>query len=207
MVQPDPDPGERLSHHRPDACALQGLYDPEMVCHAVVRPLDVEGIKKPTVVGISAGGGVAQMLLLLVPKRIDHVILPHCGVLRKSGAADRRTRWMLSLIRLLPLAVLRRILKRMTTGDVPAPSQWAAFHEAFMNGHPILELKPAHVKQRRERRKGELELPPAQTSTMLYRQPVQRCGLPVHPSSAAAASGSDATAAAQTALSRQEVVI
>jgi len=116
----------------PDAYALQGVFDIEVVCRALVSSLDAEGIERATVVGVSAGGAVAQVLLQMAPERVERVVFSHCGVLRQSNEADRRTRWMLGLVNLLPLAVIRRVLKSMTSGDLPASSEWAAFHEAYM---------------------------------------------------------------------------
>jgi len=116
----------------PDAYALQGVFDVEAVCRALVSSLDAEGIQQASVVGLSAGGGVAQALLQMVPERIDRVVFSHCGILRQSSGADRRTRALLWLVRVLPLAIIRRVLKRMTTGDIPSSSQWAACHEAYI---------------------------------------------------------------------------
>ena len=47
----------------PDAYALQGIFDLERVCRTILESLDAEGIERATVVGLSAGGGVAQGLL------------------------------------------------------------------------------------------------------------------------------------------------
>lgn len=116
----------------PDAYALQDVFDIDAVCEALVRSLDAEGIDRATVIGISAGGGVAQYLLQTRPQRVEHAVLSHCGVLEHSAEAERKTRRILWLVRLLPLFVIRHVLKNMTTGEIPSSSQWIAFHEAYM---------------------------------------------------------------------------
>jgi len=101
----------------PDAYTLPDVVDLDMVCDLLVRSLDAEGIERATVVGISAGGGVAQGLLQRHPERVEHVVLSHCDVLEHSAEGERTTRRILWLVRLLPMIVIRRVLKRMTAGD------------------------------------------------------------------------------------------
>jgi len=116
----------------PDAYALQGLFDLDAVCDALVQTLDAEGIERATVIGLSAGGGVAQILLQTHPDRVEHTVFSHCGVLEHSPEAESRTRRVLSLVRILPLFLIQRMLKRMTTGEPPSSSHWIAFHEAYI---------------------------------------------------------------------------
>jgi len=116
----------------PDAYALQGVFDLDTVCDALVKSLDAVGIERATVIGLSAGGGVAQVLLQRHPKRVEHVVFSHCGVLEHSAEPERRARRALWLVSVLPPFVVRRVLRRMTTGDIPASSRWIAFHEAYM---------------------------------------------------------------------------
>ena len=75
----------------PDAYALQGLFDLDAVCDALVQSLDAEGIERATVIGLSAGGGVAQLLLQTHPERVEHAVFSHCGVLEPSADAEKRT--------------------------------------------------------------------------------------------------------------------
>lgn len=117
----------------PDASALQGLFDLEAIYDALVQNLDAEGIERATVIGISAGGGVAQLLLQMHPERIEHAVFSQCGVLEHSAEAEKQTRRILWLVRLLPLFAIRRVLKKTTTGETPPSSQWIAFHEAYMH--------------------------------------------------------------------------
>lgn len=128
----------------PDAFALQGLFDLEVVCDVLAQSLDAEGIEGATVIGLSAGGGVAQALLQRYPDRVDHVVFSHCGVLEHSAEAERQSRRILMLVRLLPLFVIRSVLKRMTTGRVPASSEWVVFHEAYVK-EAILDVDRATV--------------------------------------------------------------
>jgi lipase len=116
----------------PDAYALQGLFDLDAVCEALVRSLDAEGIDRATVIGISAGGGVAQVLLQTYPQRVEHAVFSHCGVLEHSPERDTQTKRIIWLARILPMFVIRRLLKRATTGETPPSSRWIAFHEAHM---------------------------------------------------------------------------
>lgn len=116
----------------PDAYALQGLFDLDAICDVLVQSLDAEGIERATVIGLSAGGGVAQALLQAHPERVEHAVFSHCGVLQHSAAAEEQTRRTLWLVRLLPIVIIRRLLKKMTTGETPSSSQWIAFHEAYV---------------------------------------------------------------------------
>ena len=116
----------------PDAYALQGVFELDAICEALVRSLDAEQIDRATIIGLSAGGGVAQVLLQTHPERVERAVLSHCGVLEHSSEAERSTRRTLRLVRLLPAFVIRRVLKKMTTGTIPPSSQWGAFHEAYM---------------------------------------------------------------------------
>ena len=130
----------------PDAYALQGLFDLDVVCDALVRTLDAEGIERATLIGLSAGGGAAQLLLQTHPERVEGTVFSHCGVLEHSADAEKRTRRTLWLVRILPLFVIRRMLKRMTTGEPPSSSRWIAFHEAYI-GEAIRNVdKPTVVR-------------------------------------------------------------
>jgi pimeloyl-ACP methyl ester carboxylesterase len=106
----------------PDAYALQGVFDMDVICDALLQSMDTERTEQATVIGISAGGGVAQMLLQRHPKRVHRVVLSHCGALEKNEETERTTRRILWLVRLLPAVVIRRVLRRMTTREMPFPS-------------------------------------------------------------------------------------
>lgn len=128
----------------PDAYALQDVFDVALVCDALVKSLDAEGIEKATVIGMSAGGGVAQVLLQRHPERVEHVVFSHCGVLEACAEAERKTRRTLRPLRLLPPFIIRRVLRRMTTGHIPASSRWIVFHEAYVE-EALLDVEKAMV--------------------------------------------------------------
>ena len=115
----------------PDSYTLQGTFNMDDVCSAIVHILDAEGVDKATVVGLSAGGGVAQYFVQECPERVEHLVLSHCGVLERDAEAANKLKKMLSLVKILPLFVIRQILMRMTAGDVPPSSKWVEFHNAY----------------------------------------------------------------------------
>jgi len=116
----------------PDAFPLQDTFDQDDVCAALVQSLDAEGIERATVIGISAGGGVAQYLLQEHPGRVAHLVLSHCGIVEPAPGAEKRLKRLLLLVRLLPVVVIRRILLKQTTGHKPPTSHWLAFHDAYL---------------------------------------------------------------------------
>jgi aminoacrylate hydrolase len=115
----------------PDSYTLQGTFDMDDVCHAIIHILDAEGVEKATVIGLSAGGGIAQYFIQEYPQRVEHLVLSHCGILERDPDAASKLKKMHSLVKILPLFVTRRILMRMTAGDVPLSSTWVEFHNAF----------------------------------------------------------------------------
>ena len=115
----------------PDSFALQGTFDMEDVCAALLRILDAEGIAKVTAIGLSAGGGVAQYLLQEHPGRVEHVVFSHCGIIQHDAEAEKAIRRLLTLARLLPLWAIRRIMLKRTSGDIPPTSTWIEFHNAY----------------------------------------------------------------------------
>ena len=115
----------------PDAYTLQGTFAMDDVCNALIQILGIEGIEKAIVIGLSAGGGVAQLLLQEHPERVEHVVFSHCGILERSGDAEKQLAKLLRLVRLLPLFVTRRILLRRTTGTVPTSSKWVELHNGY----------------------------------------------------------------------------
>jgi pimeloyl-ACP methyl ester carboxylesterase len=74
---------------------------------------------------------VAQVLLQAHPERVERVVFSHCGVLEHSAARETQARRLLWLVRILPLFVIRHVLKNMTTGETPSSSRSIAFHEAY----------------------------------------------------------------------------
>lgn len=115
----------------PDAYPLQGWFDLEQVCSAILHSLDRENVVKAVVIGLSAGGGLAQYLLQKQPERVAHAVFSHCGLLESDPQAQRKGQKLLTLARLLPAPVVRWALVRLTSGHAPADSDWLEFHNAY----------------------------------------------------------------------------
>ena len=115
----------------PDSYTLQGTFDMDEVCRDIVHILEAEGVGKATMIGLSAGGGIAQYLIQEYPERVEHLVLSHCGILERDAEAANKLKKMLTLVKILPLFVTRRIVMKMTAGDVPPSSHWIEFHNAY----------------------------------------------------------------------------
>ncbi|RPH55237.1 MAG: alpha/beta hydrolase [Chloroflexi bacterium] len=114
----------------PDTNMLSGL-SARQALDALPRLLDAEGVEKVAIVGFSAGGGLAQMLLQEHPERVTRVVFSHTGVIETRPGVETQIRRLAWLVRVLPLAVSRRVLLHKTSGNVPASSAWKAFHDAY----------------------------------------------------------------------------
>jgi pimeloyl-ACP methyl ester carboxylesterase len=115
----------------PDAYTLQGTFDIDKVCHALVQILDIERIERTTIVGLSAGGGVAQYFLQKHTERVEHVVSSHCGIIERDIQTENALKRLRILARLLPLWVIRWLVLRQTTGAIPPTSTWIEFHNAY----------------------------------------------------------------------------
>jgi pimeloyl-ACP methyl ester carboxylesterase len=115
----------------PDSYTLQGTFDMDDVCHAFIQILDAEGIERATLIGLSAGGGIAQYFLQEYPERVAHVVFSHCGILEHDPKAEKLVKRLLVMARLLPLWAIRRIILKRTSGEIPPSSTWIEFHNAF----------------------------------------------------------------------------
>jgi pimeloyl-ACP methyl ester carboxylesterase len=115
----------------PDSYTLQGTFNMDDVCRAIARILDAEGVEKATVIGLSAGGGIAQYFIQEYPQRVEHLVLSHCGILERDANAASKLKKMYSLVKILPLFVTRRIVMKMTAGHVLPSSKWIGFHNAY----------------------------------------------------------------------------
>jgi len=115
----------------PDSYTLQGTFDMDEVCRAIVHILEAEGVEKATTIGLSAGGGISQYFIQEYPERVEHLVLSHCGILERDTEAANKLKKMLWLVKILPLFVTRRILLKMTAGNVPPSSEWVEFHNAY----------------------------------------------------------------------------
>jgi maspardin len=97
----------------------------------IVGILDAEQMDRVSVLGGSYGGMVAQCLVRQYPDRVDRLILSHTGVPRPDRAA--RNRKFVAILRLLPMGLLRAMLRLSTRKSmVDAPTQ-RAFWEAYSN--------------------------------------------------------------------------
>ncbi len=180
----------------PDAFPLQGVFNMDVICGALLQSLDAEGVEQATLIGISAGGGVAQVLLQAHPEHVKHAVFSHCGVLKHDDEAEREAKQILWLVRLLPMVVIRRVLRRMTPGEIPASSRWIAFHEAYME-----EALPNAMR-------GSDSAPPLQARQLLPLWLISlRHRLPAHPSSTTAATGSGSVPTTEAAPTGQETLL
>ncbi len=95
---------------------------------AFIKLLDREGINKATVIGYSAGGGLAQAFTQAHPERVDALILSHCTPFSSDTA--RRVERLIRVVKLLPVSFIRAIFRRRSK-DYPSTSEWAGFTRAF----------------------------------------------------------------------------
>ena len=100
----------------------------EQVNAAFIKLLDTEGIGKATIVGYSAGGGLAQAFAQAHPERVEHLVLSHCTPL--SSETARRVERLIRIVRLLPMPLIRAIF-RGRSNDYPVTSEWMNFTRAF----------------------------------------------------------------------------
>jgi pimeloyl-ACP methyl ester carboxylesterase len=115
----------------PDSYALQELFDLDQICWLLEEMLAAEGFKSATFVGLSAGGGIIQVLLQERPGVMRNAVLSHCGPIIYDEKGARQGQRLLSLSRFLPASLIRRIIVRQTSGRPPNDSQWLAFHDAY----------------------------------------------------------------------------
>ncbi|MBN1428335.1 MAG: alpha/beta hydrolase [Anaerolineae bacterium] len=114
----------------PDTNMLVGL-SARQALDALPRLMDTEGVQKTSVIGLSAGGGMAQMLLQEYPERIDDLVLSHTGVIESQPETETQLRRLIWLVRLMPIALVRRVILKKTGGTLPVSSKWRQFHDAF----------------------------------------------------------------------------
>jgi len=96
--------------------------------------LDAEGIDRAHVLGGSYGGLVAQCLVRRYPNRVSKLILSHTGG-PKLERAEKNKR-LIAVLRLLPMGVLRAMLRLATRKSLQdAPEQrafWVAYSEEMI---------------------------------------------------------------------------
>ncbi|MBN1312439.1 MAG: alpha/beta hydrolase [Anaerolineae bacterium] len=117
----------------PETNMLVGL-SARQALDALPRLMDAEGVQKASVVGLSAGGGMAQMLLQEHPERVENLVLSHTGIIERRPdhpELERQVRRLTWLIRVLPVSLVRRVLLKRTSGTLPVSSEWRQFHDAY----------------------------------------------------------------------------
>jgi pimeloyl-ACP methyl ester carboxylesterase len=115
----------------PDAYTRQGFSGMAAVCDAIVKMMDSENVDKATLIGLSAGGGIAQVFLQTYPERVSNLVLSHCGILKQDLGLAKRAERLSRLAKILPVSVVRWIIKKQTTGAVPESSEWVSFEAAY----------------------------------------------------------------------------
>lgn len=95
----------------------------------VVAILKTEGIQQGHVLGGSYGGMVAQYLVRRYPRRVTTLVLSHTGGPRPDRAAANRR--FIVLLRLLPMSLLRFMLKGATHKSLQDAPEQIPFWEAY----------------------------------------------------------------------------
>ncbi len=116
----------------PDDFTLQRTFAMDKVCNAIVKILEAEDVQKVTLIGISAGGGVAQYFIQEYPQKVENLVLSHCGVISAEHVPEQQKRLM--MIKFLPFPIFMRIVRMMVkrTWVFPASSKWLEFRRAYL---------------------------------------------------------------------------
>ena len=91
-----------------------------------------EKVEHKTLIGYSYGGGLVQMLMDFLPEKIDRVVLTHTGLLWGRTEVSS-PRLLIILLKILPIAILRIILKKKRVEEYP-DSKWNQFHKEYFSG-------------------------------------------------------------------------
>ena len=95
---------------------------------ALIKLLEIENTQQVTLLGYSAGGGLAQAFMQAHPERVDDLILSHCTPL-SADTAQRLDR-LVGFMHLLPLPFIRAVFKKRSS-RYPSTSKRADFTQAF----------------------------------------------------------------------------
>ena len=90
-----------------------------------------ERIHHSTIIGYSYGGGLVQILVDFLPKKIDRVVLSHAGLLwgREKVPSQKLIKLLLKIV---PLSILKKILKKKRIEEYP-DSNWNQFHREYFS--------------------------------------------------------------------------
>ncbi len=108
-----------------------GLTTMRQLVAGVLTVLDVAGVQVAQVLGGSYGGMVAQCLVRRYPQRVRSLVLSHTGGPNPDRAITNRR--FLTLLRWLPLSLLRLMLKGATRKSLKDAPEHIPFWEAYSN--------------------------------------------------------------------------
>ncbi len=123
----------------PEGIGLAALVD------GLAGLLDAEGIERAHVLGGSYGGMVAQCVVRRYPERVRSLILSHTGAPRPERAAGNRR--FLLILRLLPMPVLRWLLRQVTRRSLRDAPDAAVFWNVYSD-EMVLRLSKANLLDR-----------------------------------------------------------
>lgn len=103
----------------------------EQMTDGVAAILAAESIREVHVLGGSYGGMVAQCLVRSYPHKVMSLVLSHTGGPRPDRAATNRR--FIALLRLLPMSLLRFMLKGATRRSLRDAPEQIPFWEAYSN--------------------------------------------------------------------------
>jgi pimeloyl-ACP methyl ester carboxylesterase len=107
--------------------------------------LDADGLQQAHVLGGSYGGMVAQCLVRRCPQRVASLVLSHTGGPEPDRAAANRR--FIALLRLLPMGLLRLMLKRATRQTFKDAPEQLPFWESY-SSEMIARLRKADLISR-----------------------------------------------------------
>jgi len=103
----------------------------QQLTRGIAGVLNAEHIDRVQVLGGSYGGMMAQCLVRQYPNQVDRLVLSHTGVPRPDRVA--KTRSLLAILRLLPMGLLRAMLRLSTRRSLEDAPKQRAFWEAYSN--------------------------------------------------------------------------
>jgi aminoacrylate hydrolase len=114
----------------PDSNTLSGISAGQAL-KTIPEIMDAEGIKKANLIGLSAGGGLAQILVSEYPDRVEDMVLSHTGIIEYDSGMEKKTRRLIRLVKIMPLSIIRKSILKMTGSNISVTGQWSDFHNAY----------------------------------------------------------------------------